>query len=217
MDYPPQHNDPILEDLQEMKQKGRRSLFNGFKLMSPYQQDAIQQTKEIFPRNFHDAQDPVHRKEQSVIFHERGKDRLVPGPIKVGKAGSASRPEGMSSKTARIRVHSRTYSAEGKYNFEPSMADQITARRYPNIDHVVQVPSLRGEESQYFIYSGKFPPRHYRLLPNPDNLPVSPSSPDGRMSAFLQRPGEGILEGIPSIPWTRNALEEPSNNLLTDK
>lgn len=124
-----------------------------------------------------------------MVFHDRSQDRLVPGPLNVGNEGNANTPKDLASSTARVLVHSHPYT--GKHlHYEPSMEDQITARLHPDVEHIVQTPALRGE-NQYFIYSGAVPPRYYRLLPNPDNRPVPPNSPDREMPMFRVREDAG--------------------------
>jgi hypothetical protein len=167
-------------------ERGWRSLFNGFKLMSPNVQDAIRQIEELFPSNTYDVKNPLNLHERAVVFHDRGEGRLVPGPINVGTATAVQAPKDIASSTARVNVHTHPF-IERRVTYEPSMNDQAVARFYPDVEHIVQAPSLRGE-NQYYTYSGATPPRHYRLLPNPDNLPVPPDSPDRGMPAFRQRP-----------------------------
>jgi hypothetical protein len=188
-------NDPIITEFVMKGQRGWRSLFNGFKPMSPHVQDAIRQTEQLFPQNTYDVRNPHNQNERAVVFHDRGQDKLVPGPINVGTAGEVQAPKDIADGTARVNVHTHPFTGR-RTTYEPSMNDQAVARFYPDVEHIVQAPSLRGE-SQYYIFSGATPARHYRLLPNPDNLPVPPDSPDRGMPAFRQRPATGDQEGIP--------------------
>jgi hypothetical protein len=191
----PEH-DPGIADLQRAAQLGQRSTFNGYKLMSPHVQDAIQQANQLFPANTHGVFNPDNQAERFVAFHDRGQDKLVPGQLNVGNQNSVTVTPDTESSTAKVSVHSHPFTPVSVYYHEPSMADQLFARRLPHAEHIVQTPALPGEENQYFSFTGATPPRYYRLLPNPDNLPVPPRSPDRAMPPFRTRPVSGEQEGI---------------------
>jgi hypothetical protein len=157
-----------------------QSIDNGYKLMTPHLQEAIQQTNQLFPRNI-DGVLLANPQEHSVIFHDLGRGRLEPGPQNVGTDSSVQIPPGLADPTARVYVHSHPYTGMHAHT-EPSMADQAIARMNPNVHHIVQVPESELDfGNRFLIYSGAVPPRFYTLVPNHDNLPVSPraQSPDG--------------------------------------
>ena len=155
--------------------------------MSPQVQDAVEQTNHLFPPNIHGVE--VDSREHAVVFHDKGGARLVPGKISIGEDASVNFPMDIMFPTARVAIHSHPYTGDrAYYDYKASMTDQITARRDPHLEHVIQAPQKDGLD-QYIIFSGAIPPRHYKLVPNPDRLPVlSPESPDGRMPPFRHMP-----------------------------
>lgn len=115
--------------------------------------------------------------ERAQVFHDFG--FVHPGPMVRGDGGSVSVPPDIALPTASVNVHQHPYTGRHRSD-SASMADQITARRNTQVQHIVQTPAINVLFSNdYITYSGAFPPRHYTLVPNSQNLPVPPPSPDG--------------------------------------
>lgn len=170
-----------------------QSKWNGYKLMSPNVQEAIPQFDSRFPNNVH-GMVPDNPREFSQVFHDLGMDKLRPGIVTRGEESSVDIPADIHRPTARVMVHSHPYTGQ-HYSDIPSIDDQMVARRYPKLEHIVQTPAPEpGKPNVYQIFSGSLPPRYYTLVPNPGNLPVPPHSPDGH-ARFHPMPGEGSGSG----------------------
>jgi hypothetical protein len=157
-----------------------QSLPNGFKLMTRHQRDAIAQTQAMFPPNIRGT--VMNPTEHVVVFHEHPfTGKLMPVGRSSGSESGVGMPADVVCPTARIMVHSHPFTGVHNHDF-PSMADQLTARRIPNVEHMVQTPAASaGKPNKFLIYTGAYPPRFHTLVENPDNLPVSPHSPDGEV------------------------------------
>ena len=132
-----------------------------------------------------DAQTPLNVNgltggvETAQVFHEIGPGPLIPGTMEFGTVDSVNRPVDFDYFSARVFAHQHPFSP-GYKSESASMGDQIIARENPHLEHIVQTPAPTVlDPNGYITYSGAFPPRHYTLVPNPDNLPVPPPSPDG--------------------------------------
>ena len=154
-----------------------QSIANGFKLMEPHVQDAVRQAQRILPANI--PSQPWTMPEHSIVFHQNPvTGRLEPGSILTGNEVSVPVPYDLEWPTARVHIHSHPFTAT-PHSISPSMLDQNIARKYPNMDFIVQTPALApGQPNGYVIYNGAYPPRFYFLVENPGNLPVRPHSPD---------------------------------------
>jgi hypothetical protein len=180
-----------LRDLMRLEGETWRaqSQWNGFKLMSPHVADAIQQFQGKVPENVHGILRDSPR-EHAQIFHDKGRDRLVPGLMRVGTKDSVEVPPDIQLDSAKVNVHSHPYTGHSNSD-APSTADQMVARANPGMEHIVQTPAPDiGETNPYITYSGAVPPRHYTLVPNPKGLPVPPPSPDGEPQ-FHPKPWTG--------------------------
>ncbi|HLP42614.1 MAG TPA: hypothetical protein VK465_13985 [Fibrobacteria bacterium] len=176
------------QDLENWTGKPRSEL-KGFKRMSRHVQDAIPQIEQRFPENIHGVILDLPR-EHGQVFHDMGMGGLQPGPLLQGTESSVDVSADIHEPTARVYVHSHPYTGKHKGD-HPSISDQRIARANPQVEHIVQVPAPHpGAANTYLTYSGAVPPRHYILVPNPDNLPVPPPSPDGSVP-FRPMPGEG--------------------------
>jgi hypothetical protein len=154
-----------------------QSRHNGYKLMPPHLQEAVRQSQQILPPNIGVPQ--PNSREYSVIFHQNPMTgRLEAGSRMGGSDNSVDVPLDIYWPTARVHVHSHPYRGTGTES-APSMPDQKNARKLPHIDFLVQSPTTSpGAPNEYTLYKGTFPPRHYTLVENPQNLPVRPDSPD---------------------------------------
>jgi hypothetical protein len=165
----------------------------GFKLMSPNVRDAIEQFEQRVPSNVHGIVRDSPR-EYGQVFHDFDMGRLRPGIMAEGTSNSVDVPSDVHRPTARVNVHSHPYTGRDHSNF-PSISDQMVARSLPNVEHIVQTPAPGpGQANVYLTYSGAVPPRHHVLVPNPNNLPVPPPSPDGSPK-YHPMPGEGSGSG----------------------
>lgn len=164
-----------------------RSKWNGFKRMSPEVQDAIRQFNAACPENIASNHSTPPR-EHSIVFLDQDGKTLAKGLTVIGnEAGVSVSPE-IENPKAKVVVHSHPFTGKHSH-YEPSPADQSVARRYQQLEHIIQTPAPRADiPNQYLIYSGTVPPRHYILVENPDNLPVSPRSEDGVMPPFRPKP-----------------------------
>ena len=169
-----------------MHEAGETSRFNGYKRMSPMVRDAVQQSERDFPENIYGVKMKDAR-ERIQVYHQLGAGGLKTFfEPNIGDENSGYAPYGFDYYTARALVHSHPY-LKGSGHYSPSMIDHRTARELPYLEHIVQAPKFKGVD-QYISYTGNHPPRFYYLVENPDNLPVSPRSPDGSMPPFRPRP-----------------------------
>jgi hypothetical protein len=174
-------------DLENRTHEGQ-SRWNGYKRMSPNVQEAIRQADRNFPPNIEGIPAPTPQ-EHAQVFHDEGRDKLVPGRLVDGAEGKVELPEDAHRHTARVSAHQHPYTGF-HVSDTVSMNDQFVARGLPSLEHIVQIPAPGpGQANPYLIYSGAFPPRHYTLVENPRNLPVPPHSPDGdQMPPFHAQP-----------------------------
>jgi hypothetical protein len=171
------------------------STWNGYKLMSMDVTDAAVHCDRTFPRNVEGVvgENPHER---GHIFHDfggagkgPGEIYLTPGPLSIGSDDTSEVPKDIWDSTARVAAHSHPYTGQHVHD-APSMADQIIAREFPHVEHIVQTPAAnRTAVNPYIIYNGALPPRYYTLVENPFNLPVPPHSPDSdRLPPFHPYP-----------------------------
>jgi hypothetical protein len=183
-EFPP--DTPYTRKMYEMLQQDVTSEFNGYKLRAPHIQEAIRQAELILPRNIQGIEEQPKR-EHGLIFHDHGDGNLVLGGHEVGEPDSVEVPLDIHQPTARVHLHTHPYSPDrsfhdypGMAHDYPSMPDQVLARAHPAIDFLVQIPAeAPGAQNEYIILKGSHPPRFHLTVPNPDNLPVPPHSPDG--------------------------------------
>jgi hypothetical protein len=161
-----------------------RSTWNGYKLMSMDVAEAAKYCDRTFPPNVRGivGENPHER---GHIFHDLGGPSkgpgqmyLTPGPLTVGSDDSTELPMDIRHSTARVSAHSHPFTGRHLHN-TPSMDDQIIARGFPHVEHIVQTPAPKpGADNLYMTYNGALPPRHYTLVENPFHLEVPPHSPD---------------------------------------
>jgi hypothetical protein len=183
-----------LRDLQD-EYGGGITTWNGYKLMSGHVTDAVRHTRATFPPNIR-GEVEGNPQERAQVFHDlgrtnaAGKTGLVPGRVNIGLEDEVEVPPGIRLPTARVSVHQHPYTGSHNHD-EPSLEDHLIARQYPNVEHIVQIPTAHPSEANpYITYTGAVPPRYYTLVENPANLRVSPPSPDGgELPPFHPHPG----------------------------
>lgn len=190
--YPPP--DPGTQGLLGLKNLedvlGAQSTWNGYKLMPPAVKGAVEQFDNATPLNIHGFVNGSPH-EVAGVFHQAGPGPLLPGPMQYGSRDKVALPIDISLPSARVFIHSHPFTGHHKSD-TPSMSDQLIARQYPGVHHVVQTPAPSLlEKNAYVSYNGAYPPRHYTLVENPLDLPVPPPSPDG-MPAFHSYPDNGV-------------------------
>lgn len=190
--YPPP--DPGTQGLLGLKNLedvlGTQSAWNGYKLMPPMVKGAVEQFDNATPLNINGFVNG-NPHEVAGVFHQAGPGPLLPGPMQYGSCDKVALPADISLPSARVFLHSHPFTGNHKSD-TPSMSDQLIARQYPGVHHVVQTPAPSLlEKNAYVSYSGAYPPRHYSLVENPLDLPVPPPSPDG-MTPFHSYPDNGV-------------------------
>ncbi len=159
------------------------SQFNGFKYRDPDLQQGVENFLAI-PGVRNDphhsiTDDATNATEKSQVSHRLpGQARLAGGQVYTGSSAEVSNPED-DVPTGRTDGHNHP-PAEGDYDsFQPSAADQRSARLSPHLRSFVKVPDFhKSHPDNVVVYSGAQPLRHYVSLPNDGSQPVAPDSPD---------------------------------------
>jgi hypothetical protein len=164
---------------------------------------AVAHCNQTFPTNAYGHGDKDRAYRIQILHNLEGPEKgpgeihLTPGPVSTGTGpdGNLNLPPDIGEPTARVAARSKPVKRGGKSsrrdNLVPDMRDQIRARAFPHVEHIMQAPATRrGKSNPYYIYTGALPPRYYTLVDNPLNLPVPPHSPDGdQLPPFHPHPG----------------------------
>jgi hypothetical protein len=183
------NNDPYhrniteLARLEESGEVGLSSKFNGYKYQSPDLQSGIRNFKSIpgirtNPKLPYTA-DQNFREKAQVSHYEVNANNLRAGDVLVGEHGHVDLENFAEADMRSARTFGHSHPPGPHTAWEPSLRDQATAREMPHVQTFVKVPDVaRKQDMDILQFNGAFPPRHYISLPNPQNHPVRPDSPD---------------------------------------
>jgi hypothetical protein len=182
-------NDPYclrINELAREEESGEtdlRSKFNGYKYQSSDLQRGVSNFKSIPEIGTNPdlpyTDDPNFKERVQISHHEAGSNELSAGDVLVGEHGHVSLKNFADAEMRSARTFGHSHPPGPRTAWEPSLRDQAVARKMPHVQSFVKVPDVvRKEGMDILQYNGAFPPRHYISLPNPQNYPVPPDSPD---------------------------------------
>jgi hypothetical protein len=172
-----------LARLEDSGEVGLSSKFSGYKYQSPDLQSGIRNFKSIpgiiTNPDLPYTADQNFREKAQVSHYEVNSKNLRAGDVLVGEHGHVYLKSSAEIEMRSARTFGHSHPPGPHSAWEPSLRDQASAREMPHVQSFVKVPDVaRKQDMDILQFNGAFPPRHYISLPNPQNHPVPPDSPD---------------------------------------
>lgn len=175
-----------IKDLAEKERRGEPTLgsrFNGYKYRSADLQSGIDNFRAIpgidtNPNRPYEP-DPAFQEKAQISHYNVSSTNLEAGEVAVGEHGHVDLNELIEIDMRSGRTIGHNHPPGPHTAWEPSLGDQALARQIRHLRCFVKVPDVAGKhEMDILQFNGAFPPRHYISLPNPQNYPIPPDSPD---------------------------------------